>query len=70
MPDIGHLATPVAFGAFSYLILRTVPETTATVASTERFVDYAQMGFETRMRASAALLSVGADSPVKLLANA
>jgi len=71
MPSIGASATPIAFGALGYFVLRLVDTETQVQVYTERFIDYGQFGFEARLRAQGALLSTSAtQSPVKVLANA
>jgi HK97 family phage major capsid protein len=70
MPNIGPSATPIAFGALGYFILRICPEATKVIPFTERYADYFQTAFETRMRCNGALLAVSTDSPVKTLVNA
>lgn len=70
MPDIGAGATPIAFGALAYFILRTVPQVTTIQVFTERFAEYGQVAFESRFRCNAGLLAAGgSDAPVKYLAN-
>jgi len=70
MPSIGPGNSPIALGDFSYLHVREVRNSMKVYRFDERYIEYAQVLFESYTRGQAALhLTPGADSPIKVISN-